>query len=170
MTHVGLSCLVGAQHVDVLAPLYVHLHEHQIGAAPNLGGMLPARSADEAWQRRRPNYLAWLERPTGFALLAHLAGAPVGYALGSIESGYNGWAAAGDAVGVVHDLVVAPQVRGRGVGSALLDAAEGELAHRGVAAYRLNVIAANTDAVRFYEQRGMTTVTHVLLGRIAPIR
>lgn len=165
---VALSCLAGAQQVDVLAPLYEHLHEHHVQLAPRLGGVLPAHSAAESWARRRPSYVAWLERPGGFALLAHRGRETVGYVLGSVEPGYHGWASTDAAIGVVHDVVVAPNVRGGGVGSTLLDAAEAQLAQHGVTAYRMNVIAANTDALRLYDRRGMTTVTRVLLARIEP--
>jgi ribosomal protein S18 acetylase RimI-like enzyme len=164
----ALSCLAGARYVDVLAGLYGHLHAHQARVAPQLGGLLPARSAPEAWARRRPNYVSWLERPSGFALLAHRGGEIIGYVLGSVEGGYHGWASPDDVIGVVHDLAVAPDARGGGVGSTLLDAAEAQLAQLGAAAYRLNVIAANTDALRLYERRGMKTVTRVLLARIDP--
>jgi hypothetical protein len=54
----ALSCIASAQHVDLLASLYADLHEHQARVAPRLGGVLPARSADEAWERRRPSYVA----------------------------------------------------------------------------------------------------------------
>ena len=35
------------------------------------------------------------------------------------------------------------------------------------AAFRVLVIALNDDARRFYERRGLATVSHVLLGRVA---
>jgi ribosomal protein S18 acetylase RimI-like enzyme len=170
MHEIALTRLAGAQNVDALAQLCRCLYEHQASIAPRLGGILPARSPDEAWERRRRSYITWLERPTGFALLAHRDEELVGYVLGSVESGYQGWAAADDAIGVVHDVVVAPDARGGGIGSTLLDAAEAQLAQHGVCAYRMHVIEANADALRLYERRGMRTVTRVLLGRIAPGR
>lgn len=56
--------------------------------------------------------------------------------------------------GVVRDLYVAATHRRSGVGSALLDAAEAALRDRGVDVIRLEALAENTDAVRFYEARG----------------
>jgi ribosomal protein S18 acetylase RimI-like enzyme len=56
--------------------------------------------------------------------------------------------------GVIHNLFVVPAVRGEGVGSALLGAAERALAHTGVDAVSLEAMAANDGARRFYERHG----------------
>jgi ribosomal protein S18 acetylase RimI-like enzyme len=56
--------------------------------------------------------------------------------------------------GVVRDLYVVPERRGRGVGGALLDAAERELRARGVDVVAVEAMAGNTDAIRLYERRG----------------
>jgi ribosomal protein S18 acetylase RimI-like enzyme len=157
-----MSCLIGPEHVDVLAPLYEHLHEHHAKVAPRLGH-LPARTVAESWARRRRRYLTWLERP-GFAMLATEKGELVGYLLASVEGAYQGWHS-GERVGDVHDISVLPAARNRGIGSALLNAAEAQLALHGIAEYRLSVIAPNTGALRLYRQRGLTPVSHVLLGR-----
>jgi hypothetical protein len=80
----ALSTITSADDVDRLAPLYRHLHEHQAGLAPRLGGTLPARSAAAAWARRRLHYLDWLGRDSGCALLATDAGGEaIGYVLAS---------------------------------------------------------------------------------------
>ena len=56
--------------------------------------------------------------------------------------------------GVVHNLYVDPAYRGRGVGSALLERTERQLADGGADAIRLEAMATNTDARPFYETRG----------------
>lgn len=56
--------------------------------------------------------------------------------------------------GLVRDLYVVPDRRGEGVGTRLLDAAEAALRDRGVDVVALEALAANADAVRFYERRG----------------
>jgi len=56
--------------------------------------------------------------------------------------------------GIVHNLFVVPAARNRGVGAALLDAAERRLADAGAEAVALEVMAGNADAHRFYERRG----------------
>jgi ribosomal protein S18 acetylase RimI-like enzyme len=56
--------------------------------------------------------------------------------------------------GIVHNLYVRPQYRGRGIGTALLDAAEDELFERGADAVAIEAMAANADAIRLYERLG----------------
>jgi ribosomal protein S18 acetylase RimI-like enzyme len=166
---VCLSCLARSEYVDLLRPLYGQLHEHQVDVAPMFGGLLPARTVDAAWTRRRTSYVDWLNRPSGFAILARFEADDatlVGYVVGSVETGYSGWSSEGDVIGVIHDLVVDVGIRGSGIGSTLLDAVEAEFRARNVATYRLNVVGENRDALRLYERRGMTTVTRVLMGRV----
>lgn len=59
----------------------------------------------------------------------------------------------------VHDLVVAPDCRGAGVGVALLDAAEAEARRRGCAKLTLEVQDDNQPARRLYERFGFTDFT-----------
>ena len=47
-----------------------------------------------------------------------------------------------------------------------MDAVEQELVRIGVSELRLLVIAPNAEAIRFYERRGLTTVSQVMLGRV----
>jgi len=56
--------------------------------------------------------------------------------------------------GVIENLFVVPGYRNQGVGSALLDAAERELADQDVDAVALEVMAPNDDARRFYRDHG----------------
>ncbi len=63
-------------------------------------------------------------------------------------------------------LSVLPEARGRGVGKALMDAVERELAHRGVDRLTLAVVYGNEGALRFYARRGLSAVSHVLGGGV----
>jgi ribosomal protein S18 acetylase RimI-like enzyme len=56
--------------------------------------------------------------------------------------------------GVVRDLYVVPARRDDGVGARLLDAAETALRDRGAGVVALEALAANADAIRFYERQG----------------
>jgi len=56
--------------------------------------------------------------------------------------------------GVVRDLYVVPGRRDEGIGARLLDAAESALRDRGAEVVALEALAANADAVRFYERQG----------------
>lgn len=154
----------GRQRIAELEPVYASLHEHHRAVAPALGGM-PARAVGEAWERRRAKYEEWLARSDAFVLVAEREGGALGYALVSPSEAYQGWVSR-ERVADVHELAVMPEERGRGIGTALLDAAERELDAIGICEYRLLVIAPNRDAIRFYERRGMAIVSHVLLGRV----
>lgn len=66
----------------------------------------------------------------------------------------------------VQTLSVLADERGQGVGAELMDAVEDELLARGIRELRLVVIAPNAEAIRFYENRGLTTVSHVMIGQI----
>ena len=52
-------------------------------------------------------------------------------------------------------LAVLPDRRGGGIGSALMDAVDAELARRGIADLQVAVMAGNDAALRFYERRGL---------------
>jgi GNAT superfamily N-acetyltransferase len=145
-----------------LEPLYRSLHDHQIAVAPELAH-LPARKPEDAWRRRLLRYQDWMARPGAFVLLASRKEEPVGYAIASLAIGYQGWHSK-DRVGELHDLVVTPDQRGKGIGSAILNRAEKELSTIGAREIRLSVIAANADAIRFYRERGMSEVSVVMLG------
>jgi GNAT superfamily N-acetyltransferase len=78
-----------------------------------------------------------------------------------------GWvaASAGDLLGWMltqgdwlDDLWVSSRFRGQGIGSALLQHAEKEIAARGIATAHLHVIASNKQAIAFYERRGWRPV------------
>lgn len=56
--------------------------------------------------------------------------------------------------GAVHNLYVLPAYRGEGVGSALLEAAETELAADGADRICLEALVGNGEARRFYEDNG----------------
>lgn len=56
--------------------------------------------------------------------------------------------------GTIHNLYVAPQRRGRGIGSRLLTEAEATLAAEGADRISLETLVDNDDAKRFYETRG----------------
>ena len=57
-------------------------------------------------------------------------------------------------VALLDELYVAPQLRGRGLGSALLDAAEGVTRQRGGELLEINVDGDDIGAHRFYERHG----------------
>ena len=65
-----------------------------------------------------------------------------------------GWGAREDDDTLISDLWVGPQYQGRGVGSALLNALERQIAGAGYAIAELETLASNVRAIQFYEQHG----------------
>ncbi|MDN6429529.1 MAG: GNAT family acetyltransferase [Propionibacterium sp.] len=72
------------------------------------------------------------------------------------HDGHRGW---------VYYLAVAPDLRGRGLGRALLAEAEGWLRERGIPKVMLMVRAANTQVLDYYEHLGFGRSTSVVLER-----
>jgi GNAT superfamily N-acetyltransferase len=60
-------------------------------------------------------------------------------------------------VALLDELYVAPEQRGRGLGSALLERAEAVTLERGGELLEINVDGDDVDARRFYERHGYTT-------------
>jgi GNAT superfamily N-acetyltransferase len=57
-------------------------------------------------------------------------------------------------VALLDEMYVVPEMRGRGIGSTLLKAAEAVVGERGAEVVEINVDGDDTDARRFYERHG----------------
>jgi ribosomal protein S18 acetylase RimI-like enzyme len=89
----------------------------------------------------------------GLVVVADRDGAVVGFAMAHQElDGLQ----RDVALGVIDAMYVRPDARGRGLGRALLEAAEAALARRGADHVALEVLTANTRAHRFYAAAGYT--------------
>ena len=76
----------------------------------------------------------------------------IGYAYAAVES-YDYMALRGPA-GVLHDLIVDPEHRGRGVGRRLLEAALAYLQSRGLSQVVLSTAERNEAAQRLFASMG----------------
>lgn len=93
----------------------------------------------------------------GSALVARTEGSADdgGSVVGFVNFGIEDAGLEGDAVrGLVHNVFVSPEFREAGVGSALLDAAEAELAERDADVIAIEALADNAAARRLYRRRG----------------
>jgi len=93
-----------------------------------------------------------LNDPSVVMLVAEHDGRVVGYAYGAIE-GHDYMALRGPAA-VLHDIIVTPDYRRRGVGRALLDAMLAALASHPVPRIVLSTAQQNTPAQRLFERMG----------------
>jgi ribosomal protein S18 acetylase RimI-like enzyme len=107
---------------------------------------------------------AQLEDSDKAVLVADDSGNVIGYAYAAVE-GYDYMALRGPA-GVLHDIIVDPEHRGRGVGRLLLDAALEFFRSRGVPRVVLSTAERNEAAQRLFASKGfrrtMIEMTHEL--------
>ena len=148
------------ERLDEVGPLFKAMHRHHRALGEQV---LPFRSAEEAWERRRPHYVALLESGRGHLLIAEEDGRAIGYAMVSMGRG-QATLATGERVAELETLSVAEGERGRGVGRALMDAAYAVIDELGATEVMLYVLDGNDDAVRFYERFGLRPYLHVMLG------
>jgi ribosomal protein S18 acetylase RimI-like enzyme len=134
-----------------------------------VAGAFPVRDEEAAWQLRRAEYVDWLSSGDGTMLAAVPAGetgaAPLGYAALMPNPVGPTWDLGGQ-VGEIESLVVAPEARGRGIGTALIEAARERFRARGLAYWSVAVVEANAGAVELYERAGFNPYYRQLLGRL----
>ena len=131
--------------VGGLGALLVALH-HELDSARFL----------EATPRTPQGYASFLgtqlEEPDIMILVAEKEGEVIGYTYAGVE-GTDYMSLRGPA-GVLHDIVVDPAHRGRGVGQMLLDATLAALGGRGVHQVVLSTAERNPTAQRLFERAG----------------
>src|SRR6185312_8934376 len=88
--------------------------------------------------------------------VALLDGMLVGTVMGGYD-GHRGW---------VYALAVAPEVRHRGIGTALIRHVERALKERRCPKVNLQVLASNAGTVTFYEKLGYGVEERVSMGKI----
>lgn len=98
----------------------------------------------------RASFARFLDAPTADAWVAELDGTVVGDAVVTYRRGLHG--------ARLYTLVTDPRHRGRGIATALLDAAEAAARERGCVSIRLEVRVDNASAIALYERRGYEVV------------
>jgi len=132
--------------IGLVEPLWNALREHHTALAPTLDSPRPR---EESWARRRAQYENWLAEPGSFILVAEQASALVGYAMVHLRSASPTWSSSEQA-GEIETLSVLPNVRGQGIGTALLQGVRERLEPLALGELSLHVLAGNDDATRFY--------------------
>jgi len=144
--------VAGAERIDELRGLWLALHHHH----QQVASLQPLVDDYElSWQRRSALYRQALSDDGGFLVIATNGGRRVGYAMVRIHEGPDDTWPIADRYAELYSLSVTPDERGHGIGGALVDAVEDELARRGIADISVAVMVGNTAALRFYERRGL---------------
>lgn len=143
----------------------------------------PARPGDEALVLRFVRELALFERepdavtaseadmrdalfgaaPAAEAVIAELAGEPVGFAL--FFHNFSTWT--GRRGLYLEDLYVTPAARGGGVGRALLEHLARIALDRGCARFEWSVLDWNADAIAFYRALGAVGMEEWTVQRVS---
>jgi ribosomal protein S18 acetylase RimI-like enzyme len=143
----------GRERIDDLEPLWDALRSHHVAIAPEIG---EARSPGESWLHRKTEYETWLKEPTSFILLAEKENRPVGYALVRIKKDTSAIWHSADKVAEIETVSVLAKFRGLGIGAHLMEAIYTEARKEGVQELSLISVAANPQALAFYERQGFT--------------
>jgi ribosomal protein S18 acetylase RimI-like enzyme len=150
-----------------LEPLWVAVHHAHAASMPELA---PYVKDAETWAEHRALYEAVFDKPDTVLLLAYDGDALIGYALGHVLPVEETWIAdtwrTGPRIAEIESLSVLPEHRGKGIGSALMDALERELEALGITDFIVGALAGNEDALRLYRRRGFRP-TWLYLSRFA---
>jgi ribosomal protein S18 acetylase RimI-like enzyme len=154
----------GLDRLEELVGFWELLHTHQASVCAPVAGLDVLSRAASA-EIVREIYREFLSGPESFAFLATEDHRAVGYLVGFYEQPHFMWATG--RVGHVDSFYVLPEMRGRGVGRLLMDAAYDEMRRAGATAVALDVVAENEAARRFYERDGFTTTFVQMHRRLA---
>ena len=157
---IDIDIAVDPAELDALEPLWIALHRHHRTVVPSAALLVDDDSV--SWSRRRALYRDWLKTGDALVLVARRGGAPIGYAVAHLQDGPDDTFAVGARYAELYSLSVAPEARGGGVGSGLMDRLDERLAELGITDLSIAVMAANEDAIRFYRRRGLVPAELVL--------
>jgi len=152
--------------VDRVEHLFKELVAFHRGVA---GEDWPVRSEEAAWAHRRAEYVSWLGdgRARMFVAVSEGDGdgVPLGYAVLSVKSSSASWDV-GERIGELETLAVAPEARGQGVGSLLIEVCRERLREEGITHWGVAVVEANADATRLYQRVGFRAFYRQLLAEV----
>jgi GNAT superfamily N-acetyltransferase len=152
---------LGVGDVDLVEGLWKEMVGHHRELT---GGTYPVRGVEEAWRRRRAQYVEWLGGDDSWLFLVPgegAEGAPLGYAFLRVDPSGPTWNL-GDRVGDLESLSVTAEARGMGIGTELIAHCRERLAAVGAQWWTVSVVAANGGAVDLYEREGFRHFWHTM--------
>ncbi|MGH2853111.1 MAG: GNAT family N-acetyltransferase [Solirubrobacteraceae bacterium] len=154
----------GLEEIASVEPLWLALYRHYASILPTLAG-LPVRSADESWRRRCAMYEGWLADDEGFLVIVEIDDRMVAYAAVHIGVGLSVWQT-GEHVGVWETMSVLPDMAGKGIGNAVVDAVLAELRERGITELMGKTTEGNVGGRDFFMHKGGVPINTVMLYRL----
>ena len=155
----------GVERLDELVGFWKLLHRHQSSVAAAVPGLDVLSESDSSVIVGKMDR-EWLSGPDSFAFFAEEEGRLVGYVVGFYDEPHFMWSTG--RVGHIDSFYVMPELRGRGVGRLLMDAAYAEMRQAGATTVALEMVANNHLAQKFYEREGFTTTFVQLHRRLGP--
>jgi GNAT superfamily N-acetyltransferase len=152
----------GAERLDAVGPLWVMLSAHHGELTPP---GLPTRAPEVGWPARRERYRRALGEGAVLFVAEGAEGA-LGYAFAHPRSAPESLAI--DRLLEVETVAVLDEARGRGIGTAPMDAVEGWAQVRGFEHLSVSVRTANEGARRLYERRGFRSLYETMYSTLAP--
>jgi len=150
--------------VDLVEGLWkemvVHHHSVQDG--------FPGRDPQAAWERRRKQYVGWLETGESTMFLVPgegATGAPLAYACLRVGGSPSTWDF-GDVVGDLESLSVSSAARGQGIGTELIEHCRARAKELGARWWTVTAIHANAGAIALYERERFRPYADILLAPI----
>jgi GNAT superfamily N-acetyltransferase len=141
--------------------LMLVLHRFELAVQPQLGSA-PGRDDEGFWQHYSGGFARW-HADGGFALIAVLDGRDVGFLFATARDGLFGYESSAR-IGYVEDIAVLEDVRGHGIGRALIEAARTRFRERGHSHFELSSVPGNEQAREFYRRLGLETSAIKLIG------
>ncbi len=131
---------INRTEVPLLEPLYLELARHHNEVSSHFKGSYPSVSVEDQIRECAEDVASG----KSYVVVAEQDDGVVAFCKVDIV---------GDR-GYLEELVVRPGYRGQGIGSKLMDWADGVFLEHGVRQVELLVVAGNEEARRFYERRG----------------
>lgn len=152
---------IGPTAIDRAREPMIVLHQHEIDVQSGLGSAA-ARNDDEFWEHYRGGFARWYA-DGGIALIALVDGRDVGFLFATERDGLFGYKSS-ERIGYVEDIAVLPELRGAGVGRALMDAVRERFRARGYSHFELSSVPGNEDARAFYRHLGLEPAAVLMIG------